>query len=51
MKLLLCLIIFTDAVEYVKKQEITDIRNEIPLPSLLKGWSFFRTVTGDELDM
>jgi hypothetical protein len=30
--------IFTDAVGYLIKPEIIGIRNEVPVPSLQKGW-------------
>jgi hypothetical protein len=30
--------IFTDAVKCVTKPEIIDIRNEVPVPILRKGW-------------
>lgn len=44
--------IFTDAVKRVTEPEIIDIENEVPVPSLQKGWWFFYdTELGNELNM
>jgi hypothetical protein len=44
--------IFTDAVGYMIKLEIIDIKNEVAVWSLQKGWWFFYdTELGDELCM